>query len=1330
MEPRQSVQSTKRTNSAEKRRRRNERISRWQRMREEDSNRFNRIDEGDEEELSPHLYEDVAYAIHSMAADLKLKVDVNQRIFSLDHFQKTALNHIRRFLRSQLERNRQIKFRIVLQVEMSKQNEEGENVLSKKDFVSSLPQHLSQPEGITADVDICFAQIAESLDNWNQNGSNWRIERILLCIVSSDLYRTVQSGRDSQGAQGYIALPQWLASKKALINIENEDDFCFKYCMEAGYNLPRNNPQRASHYQNRNTFKYKEAPSSPNDDTYMSFPFNGYHKAFKEFERLNEHLNISVNAYYADSKSSRPDHIVVLYQTNAQILPTTKQIDLLMIENDQGHRHWVLIKNFSRLFYLSQHNLTICRRCLLRMPTHKLQNHLDHCNNHSECKTTLPNPEVAFAGFKTYRKRLEVPFVIYADFECISESHKQDKFECNDNVLKTHVPNAFAYVRVCNFDSQYTSRLQLYRTTKANIGYNAHGVVESDVGEKFIQYLSQEKEEIYQILRTSLIEGRNLQMNDEAEKQFQEATHCHICGLPFKGGFLPQWKDVANDSKKVRDHDHFKKVRYGGTNYRGAAHAWCNLQFHVGFRIIEKDEEKEMAADEVMESQGESFRISSRQYTIPVVFHNLKGYDGHIIIRAIKSHNVDDIFCIPQDGEKFLSFSFNRLRFIDSLQFLNSSLEKLVDVMRKDLSIHDFKYLNGEFKRICQRFGVSPTEERLKLLLSKGVYPYDYMDSFDRFDEVALPPIEKFKSVLDDSELTEEEYAHAQKVWVEFNIRNLGDYHDLYLITDVMLLTDVFQRFRSDALRDTGVEPLHYVSLPGYSLDVCYFKSANSVDRQNRVLPFQVEVFNNSVFHQDMYLFCENAVRGGISMIPGRFGQANHKYMKDYDPSKPSKFIMYVDANNLYGWAMSQPMPIGQYRWMPNVNEFTVDRVMQIEDFGEFGYLLEVDLEIPVELHNKFRHYPLAPESLSVVESEVSEQTKKRREQTQSKHDTTVKLLCTLKNKEKYTVHYRNLKLYLSLGYKLVKVHRVLRFAQTPWIKNYIATNTAKRAQSTNEFSKDLFKLLNNAVFGKFLQDDRKHRKAAICNTPWKFQKHVSNPFYDSRKIINEDTVITYLRKDEISLDKPIIVGVSILELSKLHMYDFYYNTLYRIFGDRLRLLMTDTDSLCFEVESDDFHKEIRDHNVQHKFDWSNYPKNHPMYDGKGKAVLGLFKDETAGYWIKEFAGLRSKMYSILKDEKSMMGEMGEGGEKKVAKGVKKHIIKNKLRHEEYRKCLLNEDYDPNANKVCMVGFKTYNNLIHTTSVEKTTLSAGDDKLYLCEDGISTLPYGYYSLCV
>ena len=1337
------------TLSGEKRERRRQRFENWNKKREEALKTV--YGSGSTEHKNPPLDKD-KYTVTNdnvwkgIASNLSIITKSDNDINSTGDFFVEVRGTIYDYLKDQIEKNKQIKFKIILIVELVKKNDNGKNIqVDQNVHLSSFTIPVYEMHEINTDIDSAYTQIDEALDVWNANGSNWTIQRIIRCDIHSDKWAGVRIGRCDRGAKAYFPLPKWLANKKACVNIQNEDDYCFKYCMEAGYNLPTFSPERVRHYLNRETFIYKTAPSSPTDESYMSFPFNGRSKAMKEFERLNKHLDISVSCFYATKKCKRSEDITVLYKSNATIGPNTKKIDLLMVENEDGALHWVLVNNFSRLFNLGKNQQDICRGCLIRVPKSKLADHELHCSNHQECKARHPSTEQAYAGFKNYRKRLEVPFVIYADFECISETRKQTSLADNHSVLRTHVPNAYAYVRICNYDDSKSGNLELYRTKKERITYDKNGVVCSDVAELFIMSLHRERTFIMDTLFNDLKSGRNLIMNDEAEADFEAATHCHICNLPFEGCVMPQWK-CSEDAKKVRDHDHLVTPEEGGTNYRGAAHSWCNLQFHIGFKLWDKEmpanlEEKLDEMDDSPSVENKSVCSTFRrahQYKIPVVFHNLKGYDGHIVLRAIKSCNAENIFCIPQNGEKFLSFSFNNLKFVDSLQFLNSSLEKLVEVMKKDSGKDQFIYLNKYFRQICHRFKIVETDERMQLLLSKGTYPYDYMDSFDRFDETELPSKEAFKSILDDSDLSDGEYEHAKKVWEIFQIQNLGDYHDLYLITDVLLLTDVFQRFRSTALKDTGLEPLHYVSLPGFSLDACYFqcppKLIPSPDNQSsRLAPFHVEVFDDTDQHKDMYLFCESAVRGGISMIPGRFGCANHKYLSTHDTTKPNKFIMYVDANNLYGWAMSQPMPVGEYSWVSDLLPFhDLNFLNNLNDEDDYGYLLEVDLHIPVALHDKFKCYPLAPESLPVKEEEVSSYTKDLRAKANVKHDKTPKLLCTLKDKFNYKLHYRNLKLYLSLGYVLKKVHRVLKFRQSRWINNYIASNTQKRAQATNEFSKDLFKLLNNAVFGKFLQDDRKHRKAEICNNPWKFEKHVSSPFYESRKVLNDETVVAYLRKDEIMLDKPIIVGVSILELSKLHMYNFYYNTLYRIYGSGLRLLMTDTDSLCVEIETDDFHHDIMNHGVQHLFDWSNYPKDHFMYDPKGKAVLGLFKDEFGGGWIKEFVGLRSKMYSVLKDTKSMTGEMVSSGlEKKVAKGVKKHIIKDKLRHEMYKECLLNPDYNPDNFREKMVGFKTYANLIHTTCVFKSTLSASDDKMYLKEDGISTLPYGHREIvCV
>ena len=215
-----------------------------------------------------------------------------------------------------------------------------------------------------------------------------------------------------------------------------------------------------------------------------------------------------------------------------------------------------------------------------------------------------------------------------------------------------------------------------------------------------------------------------------------------------------------------------------------------------------------------------------------------------------------------------------------------SSLEKLSKNLTKEQFVNLSKYYQGD---------------KLDLLMRKGVYPYDYMDSFDKFDEEELPPKDEFYSKLNDKQITDKDYKHAKNVWKKFKIKNMGEYHDLYLETDVLLLSDVFENFRKICIKNYDLDPCWYYTAPGLSWDALLKHSKIELELLSDV---------------DMLLFFENAIRGGVSMISNRYGKANNKYMKEYNKSKPTKYLTYLDANNLYGWAMSQPLPINNFKWM------------------------------------------------------------------------------------------------------------------------------------------------------------------------------------------------------------------------------------------------------------------------------------------------------------------------------------------------------------------------------------------------------------------------------
>ena len=257
---------------------------------------------------------------------------------------------------------------------------------------------------------------------------------------------------------------------------------------------------------------------------------------------------------------------------------------------------------------------------------------------------------------------------------------------------------------------------------------------------------------------------------------------------------------------------------------------------------------------------------------------------------------------------------------------------------------------------------------------------------------------------------------------------------------------------------------------------------------------------------------------------------------------------MYLDANNLYGWAMSQYLPTDGFKWL---SQKSIDRldIRNYDEESEKGLILEVDLEYPQELHDIHNSYPLAPEQIKVNKDMLSNYCKQIAEKYQISTGLVTKLIPTLNNKEKYVLHYRNLQLYLALGLKLSKIHRVLEFNQSPWLKKYIDFNTEKRKYAKNAFEKDFFKLLNNAVFGKTKENLRKRVDVKLVTNAEKLKKLTSKPTFVSSKIFNENLVAVHKIKEQLTLNRPAYLGMCILDLSKTLMYDFHYNYTKKRYG-------------------------------------------------------------------------------------------------------------------------------------------------------------------------------------
>ena len=612
------------------------------------------------------------------------------------------------------------------------------------------------------------------------------------------------------------------------------------------------------------------------------------------------------------------------------------------------------------------------------------------------------------------------------------------------------------------------------------------------------------------------------------------------------------------------------------------------------------------------------------------------------------------------------------LRFIDSFKFMSSGLDSLVNNLAK--GGHQFSGFED-----CN-------SEQRELLIRKGVYPYEYMNSWDKFEETRLPSIDKFYSKLNMSGISESEYQHARNVWNKFKLKNVGDYHDLYLKMDVILLTNVFESFRSVCLSNYGLDPAHFYTAPGLAWKGLAWKACLKKTSVN------LELLKDP----DMLLMFERGIRGGITQSVHRWAIANNPYMGyEYDPSKPTEYLQYLDANNLYGWAMSQPLPTGEFKWI-DVRENKVEPKKMVETLAKnskWGYLLEVDVEYPRELHNHHNDLPFLCEKIKVNGVE--------------------KLVPNLYDKEKYVIHVKALKQALDDGLVLKEIHRVIQFKQSAWMKEYIDFNTRLRTAAKNDFEKDFYKLMNNSVFGKTMENMRRHRDIKLVNNKEDYLKQVMKPNFKSGCLLGTDLMSCEMGKVRVKMNKPVYLGQAILDLSKTIMYEFHYDYMKKKYkGTDLKLLYMDTDSLVYDIKTEDFYRDIAE-DVETRFDTSGYQSNRPLPIGKNKKVIGLMKDELGEKIMKEFISLRPKMYSY-----------GVGGdEPKKCKGIKKCVVKKTISFEDYKRCLLEGTTIHRSQMM----FRSRKHKVRTLEVNKLALSREDDKR-ISIDGISSLAMGHYEL--
>lgn len=1046
----------------------------------------------------------------------------------------------------------------------------------------------------------------------------------------------------------YIKLDKYLTNKKCCINIQNEDNKCLMYCVLYHINKDKitTNPQRVSKYN-----QYLEQF----DFSTIKFP-----ASLRDVKKMEDIIDHGINVFYYDEKKVYP------------VLNTTRRDDKiinLLLLKDENTEHYVYISKLDILVSANKYdenNIHVsapsytCPNCLHCFSSkERLDKHRKNgCDLFKPVATKMPqliDGKTPVIKFKNHKRKFKSPVVIYADFEtlCSKIEHQHDTTKSSTTKFIEQKPCGACF----NVVSDYP---------EMNLGLHYFR------GENSITEFLDKLIECGDKINKSLQVVKPMIITPEQEREFKTCKNCHICGHRIN--------DEEKNFRRVRDHDHYSGL------YRGCAHSICNLNLNYTSKSIQDNE------------TNDNKELVKHKYDIPVYFHNLKGFDGHLIIKELSKKNLSNIKIIAQNFEKYVTFNVLNLQFMDSFAFLSSSLDTLATNLLKN-GMDNFKHtLQGNL-----------TDKQKDLILKKGVYPYEYMDCVDKFNETALPTIDKFYSTLNEDTITNKDYEHALAVWQEFNIHNLGEYHDLYLKTDVLLLTDIFENFRKTAMKFYELDPANskYFTLPSFAWDAMLKKTKVKLDQMTDV---------------DMYNFCDKGLRGGTSMISHRYAKANNKYMKNYDVNDISSYIIYLDANNLYGHAMIQKLPTGDLKWIePTADVGNLhDYINSLECDDDVGYFVECDLHYPKELHDLHNSYPLAVEKKTINENELSPYQLNQLKTHDEKHSEKIeKLIPNFYDKKDYVCHIKNLKYYIEKGLIVTKINRIVQFKQSDWLKSYIDFNTEQRTKSKNDFEKDFFKLMNNAVFGKTMENMRNRVDIKLYSHDDEklVLKQVAKPQYVNHKIYSESLVAIQQLKKTVELNKPIYVGLSVLDLSKLHMYKFHYDYISPKYGNNQQLLFTDTDSLCYHIKTDDLYKDMSDD--KQYFDMSGYNMDgYRACDNTNKKVIGKFKDETDGVPIVEFCGLRSKMYSIKLDDDK---------EKKTGKGIKKSALKKKVTHENYYKCLFGEQSEQRQ-LVSFNNMRSINHTIYGMKFTKVGLSCSNDKQYLLDDGISNLSYGHYKI--
>ena len=981
----------------------------------------------------------------------------------------------------------------------------------------------------------------------------------------------------------YIEFP---IGTNAVLNIQNNDTYCFLWSVLASIHPVSKDPQRVSKYT-----PYKNELNIKDIDFTNGMKITDIDK----FENLNNQLSINVFEY--STVENNDYNLVPLYIS--ENIENRRIIDLILYKN-----HYILLKKL-HVFIGKHDNTYVCRNCLSSYSVQsELATHRRLCGTKTK-SVYIPSKE-SHVKWNKYYQKMPIYSIIIADFEARNEPIINQDGDISKTI------DVCKQIPCCN---------GLYVINKIKDLPIEMGYYKSPFGENNIKWFLNKINNIEFQMSEFFKQNLKPRITIKSEKSFLKAKFCWLCDINF-----------VNINEKIR---HYCKMI---GKYLGAAHQSC--------------------IDYVNKTNRHKF--------IPVLYHNFSKYDCHMFFNELINSKVDtnNISVIPKTNEEYVSVNYSCVKFLDSMRFQTASLEKLTESLKDCDYIHLKKHFPNHWM----------------LLKNKLAYPYEFYKTLEDYEK----PIDNLLQAGEEAYFSKTKNKIPDQVEIDrtneiiklFNIRNGRELTELYCKADVILLADKFEKFLKVSITEFDINPLYHLSLPGttWSNGLKYTKT-------------KLELIKNV----DLFQMFESGIRGGLS---GIFGDR-------YIESDNNTVILHVDMNNLYGFAMLFHLPTGNFQIYENgsITESFINKVLNTHDCSDTGYILIVDLIYPDNIKYKSKNLPFCPENKTINPDNYTDYMKEHQPES---HKPTSKLICDQTDKEYYIVHYRNLKFYLRMGMSLKKVHRIVSFDQSPWLAKYIDYNTKKRAQADSDFIKDYHKNLICCFFGKTMEDVRNRINVAFFKNTVerKILRFQSRLDFDGIHKSYQDYDTYTFKSNVVKMEKPIYLGFTILELSKLLMYETYYDKLQKYFGiDGIQIHYQDTDAFIMSIKTTNVINDLSNLQEQYNlFDFSNLSKDHQLFSNEYKKIPGYLKIETPkSLYIDKFVCLRSKCYAYTSQLDGYENKF-----KGIVKGYKKEIS-----FDQYYKCLMNQTYNQTCTQYCI---RSHDHNMYLQQITKKSLSPFDDK--------------------